>query len=47
MEFYNVVKSMIGQPINNANEAKNTSIYVFGFSKKKQKIESTTLLGQY
>lgn len=47
MEFYNVVKTMIGHVVNNANEAKNTAIYVFGFSKKKRQEESTTIIGQY
>ena len=47
MEFFNVVKSMVGKPIDNKNEAKNTAIYIFGFSKMKTKEKTTSELGKY
>jgi len=38
MEFFNVVKSMEGKEINNQNDAKNTAVYVFGFTKRNIKL---------
>ena len=47
MEFFNVVKTMSGHPVDNKNEAKNTAVYVFGFSKKNSKEPTTTIIGKY